>query len=170
MAPISCKVGGQLFVLGLVALMMAIGLTHLNDCPVNSLIPIYLIASGGLYIAWLAIEICCDQCEYPNLKIYTRIFLSLSGIGLYIAGNIWIYGAWEEVETREKILNNDNFCNPWVYWVAFANITVVTALNIVALFSLISWCLLVCCVKVCCKGAVDETTPLTAASSSESPA
>ena len=30
--------------LGLVALMMAIGLTHLNDCPVNSLIPIYLVS------------------------------------------------------------------------------------------------------------------------------
>ena len=44
MAPITFKVGVQLFVVALVALMMAIGITHLNECPINCLIPIYLVS------------------------------------------------------------------------------------------------------------------------------
>ena len=148
----------------------------------------------------------CDQCDFPNIKIWLRILLSLSALGFFIAGkfliyvnfikyfrsyffyisvlaplvltnslpsltsqlspgNIWVYGAWEEVETRKGFLNNDEYCNPWVYWVAFCTITVNTALTLIALFSLMAWCLLACCIKLCCKGVVDETTPLTTARS-----
>ncbi|XP_063680277.1 uncharacterized protein LOC134815653 [Bolinopsis microptera] len=169
MAPITFKVGFQLFVVALVALMMAIGITHLNECPINCLIPIYLIATGGLYIGWLVLEMGCEQCDFPNIKLWLRILLSLSAVGFFIAGNIWVYGAWEEVETRKRFLNNDEYCNPWVYWVAFCTITINTALTIIGLFSLMAWCLLACCIKLCCKGVIDETTPLTAARS-DSPA
>ena len=44
MAPITCRVGTQIFVVGLVTLMVAIGIININECNVNHLIPIYLVS------------------------------------------------------------------------------------------------------------------------------
>ena len=51
-----------------------------------------------------------------------------------ISGNIWVYGALDEVETGDedktmlvkgKPVPNPNYCHPWVYWLAFFMITMV---------------------------------------------
>ena len=125
------------------------------------------VAGTGLFIAGKLICLSsfqtsslkpvADQFDY-NLKVNHELF----------SGSVWVYGAWEEVEWKDSHREEDEYCSPWVYWVAFCDITIITALLLIALFSGLVWGLLACCVKLCCKGSLDETTPLTAKSDSVS--
>lgn len=53
MAPITFKTGFELFLFAVVIFEITVGILHLNDCPVNHLIPIYLVSVPSLKAYWV---------------------------------------------------------------------------------------------------------------------
>ena len=91
-------------------------------------------------------------------------------------GTYWVYDLWGTVNTTDS-KDIDNYCSSSVYWISFAQITVVTAFLMVELLGLLICVLLIGCLTCCCRpgatsgcltcccrpGATSEATPLRSA-------
>ena len=61
---------------------------------------------------------------------------------------MWVYGAWGTVDTQDKNLGlNDDYCSPWVFWVAFAQISLSYGIVLLVVCSFLIWGLLMCCIR-----------------------
>ncbi|KAL5258438.1 hypothetical protein ACHWQZ_G009067 [Mnemiopsis leidyi] len=133
-----------------------VGIAKFNECPVNSMIPVYLIAVGIIGVISSSLGL-WRQCAGDNVKTLRciaclQIPLTLFWFGFFIAGNIWVYGALKKVETDEEKrmlrpagkepVPNPNYCNAWVFWLAFFMITMVYVMVV-----------LMCCL-LCALGAI----------------
>ncbi|XP_077143600.1 transmembrane protein 272-like [Ranitomeya variabilis] len=85
--------GVQIFILlvwfGLSIAMITIGVLYKNECPLNPLIPIYLIVSGASYlltILLLPLKNCCRQ-----LCAVLEGFLLIFIVCWLIAGSFWVF-------------------------------------------------------------------------------
>jgi len=119
-----------------------VGIINLNDCPVNKWIPIYLVVLGAVGIfqnLTVLTRKCCSDgvvkciaiCQLP-----VNIFL----IGWFIAGNIWVYGTFSEVQHKNETMSS-TYCDHTTYWFAFWLITLV--------YILIGLCLILGCCAMC---------------------
>ena len=77
-------------------------------------------------------------------------------------GNVWVYGSLKKVETDEekRVLKgagkipNPNYCNAWVYWLAFFMITMVYVM-------IILMCCLLCALGAAIsRGKSEEQAPI----------
>ena len=139
---------------------IVVGILKFDQCPVSKLIPVYLIAIGilGMISAFLNMgkQVTDDEKKQKCLSCL-QCPVSFIWIGFFIAGNIWVFSVFSKVDTNHKIYGgtlNSNYCDPWVYWLAFALISVVYISIIIGI--------LLCCV-LCCfitRSKSDEETPI----------
>ncbi|KAM6959627.1 transmembrane protein 272-like [Tautogolabrus adspersus] len=139
---------------------IAIGATHLHDCPRQHYIPIYLIVVGifGLVLAVLSCLPCAqeptDGTPNPLSRVCT-IWNSLTSFFLFcwfIAGNVWIYSIYQPNYTKNST-DIDSYCNKTLYLFAFWTTTLVYIL--LAVF-LIGGCCVLGCMFLCGRADPDD--------------
>ncbi|XP_029696696.1 uncharacterized protein isoform X3 [Takifugu rubripes] len=126
---------------------IAIGAVHLNNCPREPHIPIYLIVSGvfTLALALLSCLPCSRQANDEPTNPLSRVctaWNSLTTLFLFcwfVAGNVWIYSIYEPNYDKTAA---DPYCNRTLYLFAFWTTTLVYIL--LGLFFVGGCCVLVC--------------------------
>lgn len=103
-------------------LQIVIGIKHLNDCPFNISIPLWLIIEG-IFVIFLVISIAFFK--YFDCSLMTTV-LAVFLISWLIRGSIWIYGSKKEISFNPA--NDKYYCNPICYNVAFWSITSIWSL------------------------------------------
>lgn len=96
-----------------------LGAKYKDDCPVENMIPIYLIVGGS---AGLLSTFCACAVEYRAdhvIKQLCRLVL-LPLFAWFIAGNVWIYKNYEPNYTDPE---SPYFCHKTLYLFAFWVIT-----------------------------------------------
>ena len=126
---------------------IVIGRRYAKDCPVNSMIPHYLIVTGavGLTVIILILiqgivttavlkpamrasesdsrnagitgGVCCMSCSI----VFILLCLSMFVMGWTIAGLVWVFGAWKKVQYIQP--EESTYCHPtlyrFTYWLFF---------------------------------------------------
>lgn len=135
---------------------IVIGALHLNDCPRQPYIPIYLIVAGafGLVLALLSCLPCAQEHKDGTANPLSQVCMawnSLTSCFLFcwfIAGNVWIYSIYQP-NYNKNTTNVDPYCDKTVYLFAFWTTTLVYIL--LGLFMVGGCCFLLCCL-ICGKG------------------
>ncbi|XP_066275118.1 transmembrane protein 272-like [Branchiostoma lanceolatum] len=141
--------------------MIAMGAlsVYLQDCPIQRMIPIYLLVFGCFALLKSLISL-FERCRnhHDNESEKNAKPNPLEGLiscflfAWFIAGNYWIYSVYTTVNSTDPL--DANFCQPILYQFAF---WVTTAMYIVVgLFVLVTFC---CCCTVCCmisKGSTEK--------------
>ncbi|KAM4536670.1 transmembrane protein 272 [Odontesthes bonariensis] len=138
----------KLFVCVMPIAQISIGAVHLNDCPRQPYIPIYLIVAGvfGLALAVLSCLPCAQELDDGTTNPLSRpcaAWNSLTSFFLFcwfITGNVWIYSIYEP-NYNKTTTNVDPYCDKTVYLFAFWTTTLVYIL--IGFFMFIGCCL--CC-------------------------
>ncbi|XP_044196921.1 transmembrane protein 272-like [Thunnus albacares] len=128
---------------------IAIGAIHLNDCPRQHYIPIYLIVVGvfGLILSVLSCLPCAQEPKDGTANPLSRlctIWNSLTSFFIFcwfIAGNVWIYSIYQP-NYNKNTTSVDPYCDKTLYLFAFWTTTLVYIL--LGLFLLCGCCVLVC--------------------------
>ena len=97
-----------------------LGAKYKDDCPVENMIPIYLIVGGS---AGLLSTFCACVVEYRadhGIKQLCRLVFILPLIAWFFAGNVWIYKNYEPNYTDPE---SPYFCHKTLYLFAFWLIT-----------------------------------------------
>ncbi|CAG5929192.1 unnamed protein product [Menidia menidia] len=127
-----------------------LGAVHLDDCPRQPLIPVYLVVVGafGLALGVLACLPCARQPEDGGpanpLARVCAAWNSLTSFFLFcwfITGNVWIYSIYEP-NYNKNTTSVDPFCDRTLYQFAFWTTTLVYIL--LGLFLLGGFCVLLC--------------------------
>ncbi|GMT19674.1 hypothetical protein PFISCL1PPCAC_10971, partial [Pristionchus fissidentatus] len=113
-------------------LIIVLGALNVDNCPVQPMIPIYLIVSGALaivssalryYVNWKTMQARPDKYEQPTL---ISVFVGISGLfGIVwlILGMVWTFGANPGYETASP-----RYCDYWTYMVSYVSFLVLFAL------------------------------------------
>ncbi|XP_070189516.1 transmembrane protein 272-like isoform X2 [Littorina saxatilis] len=105
--------------------MLVMGAMHLNDCPQERYIPIYLLVAGCFGVVRTLISIglrCCrnsDEDSEGEQSHKPNSFLSVIDCFLsawFIAGNVWVYRTQGDFSEDPDA---PNYCDPTFYWFAF---------------------------------------------------
>ncbi|XP_048885846.1 zgc:103586 isoform X2 [Brienomyrus brachyistius] len=101
---------------------IALGSMHINDCPKQPYIPIYLLVFG---LVGLLLQVqyflckCCTQCNNPvveSLSTACRVLLCLFAVCWLITGSVWIYSIFPpNYESPRK----PDYCEKTMYLFAF---------------------------------------------------
>ncbi|XP_060606648.1 transmembrane protein 272-like isoform X2 [Ruditapes philippinarum] len=145
---IGCTIAMGVF-LAIPIAMIVMGAIHLNDCPAERMIPIYLIVGGSFGILKNLLSIgqrCKNRDEEDSDEKNTKPnpvdgIVGCFLLAWFIAGNVWVYRTHNE---WSKDSSADNYCDPTLYWFAF---WIVTSTYIILGVVL---CLVCCGVLVCC--------------------
>lgn len=121
--------------------MIILGAIYKDQCPVQRLIPIYLIVSGSCYLVKNLIDLCIrykssdeeEQHGHTPMNSFSRL-LGCFLFGFFIAGNVWIYSNYPPSSDETSSM----YCHPVVYYFAFWITT------LVYIFCALS-CLCICC-------------------------
>ncbi|XP_046579441.1 transmembrane protein 272-like [Haliotis rubra] len=128
--------------------MISVGAIHIDDCPAQKYICIYLIVAGAFAILvtgvrYLESMCCSSNSGTPPLPILVvNGVLGLFLLSWFIAGNVWVYGLYGKYNPTDKTA--DNYCKELVYVFAFWIIT--TGYILLGVYVL-----LVCFVACCCR-------------------
>lgn len=144
---------------------LVLGILYVKECPVNQLIPLYMIVAGGCGVAVVVLILLSSASNYTRSLIrreravhelmlctiaFARGMKGVIDIFLFIwffFGNVWVFGVRFRVRT-DKPNDLNNYCHPGLYWFAFY-VLIFTYVH--ALFT--------CCAKFCfnffCCGACD---------------
>lgn len=124
--------------------MIVIGDKYKDECPVENMIPIYLIVGGsaGLLSTFCACAVEYREARSPSQSVspYWHVIKHLSRLVLlplfawFIAGNVWIYKNYEPNYTDPK---RPYFCHKTLYLFAF---WVITSYYILFGVLLVIWC------------------------------
>ncbi|XP_071786962.1 transmembrane protein 272-like [Asterias amurensis] len=104
--------------------MVIVGAIHVNDCPVQSLIPVFLIVSGTIYIIKTLLDLCVrvkKQREGQDADFSFNAHNSVSRVFacvllvFFILGNVWVYGNFKPDEDP----TSPSYCHPSVYYFSF---------------------------------------------------
>lgn len=133
--------------------MIVMGAIYLDECPVQRMIPIYLVVGGtfSLFVNLMSLlESICQQKNpdrprsgLSNLLNACEGFIGCFMLIWFIIGNVWIYSTFGKFTTTP---GDDTFCNPTLYWYAF---WITTAGYIILGVLIISICVIMCC-ALCC--------------------
>ncbi|XP_068188894.1 transmembrane protein 272-like isoform X2 [Antennarius striatus] len=120
-------------------MLAAIGLggTHLNSCPLQPNIPIYLMVLGAASLITLSVTYVRDNLDRCALSSICVVFLYLFTFCWLIAGSVWIYLIFPLNSTPGR-----PYCHRTTYQFAFA---VTTMMWISVLISLFIFVLLTSC-------------------------
>lgn len=132
-------------VLAIPIAMIVVGSIHLNDCPVERYIPIYLIVGGcfGALQTILTFSLRLKNHREDKNEGRGRQQQNEDGSGntdsnarpnpgsgiiscfllaWFIAGSVWVYRIYTTVDTSD--VSSSHYCHGSVYWFAFVLITV----------------------------------------------
>ncbi|XP_077319479.1 transmembrane protein 272-like [Lithobates pipiens] len=90
------------------AAMIVLGSLYIDKCPVEPKIPIYLVASGAVYLNGFILFLL--KMVSVKLTCFLGIILSLFSICWFIAGSIWVFSIYQD--------NNRN-CDDIIYKFTF---------------------------------------------------
>lgn len=124
-----------LFLLILPLAYVIIGVVYLDKCPINRMIPIYLIVAGilgllqnGLMLMRKAVP--ANMTWNLAYRGY-ELFVAVISFIWFILGTIWVYSVFKNV-----CFNNGDvfcYCNSVCYWFAFVMITLTYILIVILL-------------------------------------
>ncbi|XP_040039094.1 transmembrane protein 272 [Gasterosteus aculeatus] len=147
---------------------IAIGAVHLEDCPLQRYIPIYLIVVGvfGLALAVLSCLPCTKSPEddpeggAPStpLSLVCAAWNSLTSLFLFcwfIAGNVWIYSIYEPNYIKNST-SAEPYCDKTLYLFAFWTTTLLYIF--LGLFLVCGFCVLFC-FCLCGRADPDDDVP-----------
>ncbi|XP_064489763.1 transmembrane protein 272-like isoform X2 [Ornithodoros turicata] len=126
---------------------IVIGALHLNDCPVQRFIPIFLVTGGSIGIVNAILSGCKrrrssgDDDESGTslgLTCCTSIIQCFL-VGWFIAGCVWVYGNYLP---NFDDPSNPKYCDKTLYYFAFSTLTASFA---VGGFSIICCCCMIIC-------------------------
>ncbi|KAJ4927882.1 hypothetical protein JOQ06_015683 [Pogonophryne albipinna] len=103
---------------------IGLGLTHLQRCPVEPILPIYLIVLGATTLLSLSMTYIMTNREgarVPNMCSVCITLLYLFSFGWFIAGSIWIY----PIYPPNYIPGTAPYCHRVTYLFAFVITTIV---------------------------------------------
>ncbi|KAL0970281.1 hypothetical protein UPYG_G00239820 [Umbra pygmaea] len=98
---------------------LGLGAMHLNDCPLQPYIPIYLVVIGATSIASLLLfyfNNTLDTSYFSLLSSSTIILLQLFNLGWFIAGSVWVYSIHT---VNYDATAGEKYCKRAVYLFAF---------------------------------------------------
>lgn len=139
---------------------IAIGAIHLDDCPRQDYIPIYLIVVGafGVMLTVLSCLPCAQESKdgppNPFSQVCT-IWNSLTSLFLFcwfIAGNVWIYSIYEP-NYNKNATDVSSYCDRTLYLFAFWTTTLVYILLALAL---VGGCCVLFCFFLCGRADADD--------------
>ncbi|XP_069824255.1 transmembrane protein 272-like isoform X2 [Dendropsophus ebraccatus] len=139
MGEISAITGSQIFSLllwtALSIAMVVIGSMHVGKCPIEPMIPIYLIVAGAVHL--LAFALIPLKLVATKVSYSIESFLGLFAFCWFIAGSVWVFRIYQE---------NPRPCNDLVYNFAFG----------ILIFEYIFLALVVAvmCIFTCCAGCL----------------
>ncbi|KAE8607747.1 hypothetical protein XENTR_v10011271 [Xenopus tropicalis] len=122
--------------------MIVVGAMHLNECPAERFVPIYLIVTGAFLLSyWLFFPL---EFFFPTIR---KVLSGLVGLFLFawlIAGSVWVFRIYN---------NNPRLCQVNMYLFAFSVIIIQwILLGLGIIFSLITcFCSKIMC---CCNRKV----------------
>ncbi|KAM9833666.1 transmembrane protein 272-like [Syngnathus typhle] len=130
--------------------MIAVGAEHLDDCPRQRYIPVYLIVMGVFFML-LVISVYLPCTRQPKdgppnplyrLCLGWNVLLAVFLVTWFIAGNVWIYSIYKP-NYHKNITMPEPYCDKRLYQFAFWTMTLVYILVgvIVALGFLVLVCL-----------------------------
>lgn len=135
---------------------IAIGAVHLDDCPRQHYIPIYLIVVGvfGLVLSLLSCLPCAKKSEDPISRLCTawNSLVSFFLFCWFIAGNVWIYSIYQP-NYNKNTTSVDAYCDRTLYLFAFWTTTLVYIL--LGVF-LIGGCCVLFCFYLCGRADPDD--------------
>lgn len=126
LASLSCT----LILLVLLILPLAyiiIGAIFIDKCPVNRMIPVYLIIAGILGLLQNGLMLMRKQV--PNNEVASVSYRVCEGILMvvsfiwFLLGSIWVYSVVTRVCFKDEDEGHDCYCNSVCYWFAFVMIT-----------------------------------------------
>jgi len=166
--------GGLASIAALIYLMIALalpitklvlGILHVQDCPVENNIPIYMIVSGACGLAIILFLLLSSTCTFCRSSTIARkpshqfmictIALARGMQGIlaiflfvwFFVGNYWVFGARTRVQT-DRPSDTTTYCQPALYWFAFY---VLIFTYVYAIFL----CFMKFCARFFCCGACD---------------
>ncbi|XP_064489766.1 transmembrane protein 272-like [Ornithodoros turicata] len=125
---------------------IVIGALHLNDCPVQKFIPIFLVAGGSVGMVNAILSGCKrlqesrddDSSSSTGLTCCTSIIQCFL-IGWFIAGCVWVYGNYlPNFDDR----TDPKYCDKTLYYFAFSTLTASFAVG--GFFIICGCCLAIC--------------------------
>ncbi|XP_034413741.1 transmembrane protein 272-like [Cyclopterus lumpus] len=139
---------------------IAMGAVHLDDCPRQHYIPIYLIVAGvfGLVLSVFSCLPCTKAPEDGTFNPLTRVCMAWNSLTSFfffcwfIAGNVWIYSIYEPNYNRNTT-NVDPYCDRSLYLFAFWTTTLVYIL--LCLF-MVGGCCVCFCFLLCGRADADD--------------
>ncbi|XP_068444143.1 transmembrane protein 272 [Clinocottus analis] len=139
---------------------IVMGAVHLDDCPRQRYIPIYLIVAGvfGLTLSALACLPCAETPEDGASTPLSRVcatWNSLTSCFLFcwfIAGNVWIYSIYKPNYIKNAT-SLDPYCDRSLYLFAFWTTTLIYI--ILGLF-LFGGCCVLFCFYLCGRADADD--------------
>ncbi|XP_022103091.1 uncharacterized protein LOC110985929 [Acanthaster planci] len=144
--------------------MVVMGSVFFDACPVEPMIPIYLIVFGAVYQAKLSIDLnvrgCRHRCQENGeeaddnkcvkfLNWLSRLF-GIFLFGFFIAGNVWIFRNW----TPSNDPSSASYCYGPLYYYAFW-VTISSYIVVGLLMCCMCTCF-ICACCVCCKAAASS--------------
>ncbi|KAM4617417.1 transmembrane protein 272-like [Discoglossus pictus] len=124
--------------------MIVIGSIHIDDCPVEPKIPIYLIVAGVVYVVGFTI---IPLKKVTEASVYTTEgILALFSFCWFITGSVWVFRIYQD---------NPRGCNDTVYNFAFG---ILIFEYIFLAISAASICLCTCCFGILRSASNSETT------------
>ncbi|KAK2816045.1 hypothetical protein Q7C36_022316 [Tachysurus vachellii] len=149
----------KLVAIALPVAQLVIGVLYREACPLQPLIPIYLLVSGAFSLVLVVLSClpCTQEEENGGGAISTLCTTWNSLITLFlfcwfIAGNVWVYSIYEPSYDHHMLA----YCDKTLYLFAFWTITLVYI--IIGLIIVASCCIMVC---MCVCGRVGISSSLT---------
>ncbi|GMT12197.1 hypothetical protein PFISCL1PPCAC_28798, partial [Pristionchus fissidentatus] len=113
-------------------IFIVIGAVNVDNCPVQPMIPIYLIVTGALailnsalkyYVDWRTMQAKPYKYELPIAISVFFVISGLFGLVWLIFGMVWTFGANPGYETASP-----RYCDYWTYMVSYVNFIMLFAL------------------------------------------
>ncbi|XP_046374188.1 transmembrane protein 272-like isoform X1 [Haliotis rufescens] len=122
--------------------MVAMGTIHMDNCPAEKYIPIYLIVGGSFTILVVAVrvlvKICCsgegNTFLFDLISIIINLVLGLFMFAWFIAGSVWIYGLHTKYDPTDKTAANycDNTFYLFAFWCTTASYILIAVMVFIA--------------------------------------
>lgn len=124
---------------------IAIGAVYLHDCPVQEMIPIYLIVAGAFACFPFLGDLCSSKGSESFFKIKLRkSFASWNSLVTkflfcwFLTGNYWIYSVFEPSYDKNGT-DVSRYCNKTLYLFSFSTTTIIYILLGIALAIISNW-------------------------------
>ena len=115
-----------------------LGSVYLHDCPVEPLIPIYLIVAGAV----LVLTGCCSTSQADEQNRAKRkvnlagILFNIFNLAWFIFGSVVVFRAFQPVFENTK---SNRYCNKTVYIFAFVLLVIEYVFVAMGIFYVIMW-------------------------------